>query len=167
MSDYANYTFSLGDTPKRHYKGQRLRPKDGFSLGLKVSKELCTVLASSGSSIESLGGNKDSDNKDSDNKDSDNKNIGVIVNALSKINPDVFLGFVDMVLSSTIIEASSDGGDNANLVSERAINDWFGRYPEDYLMFTGYVLWENVSPFLPKPFQEVVKNLEVDLKKTL
>lgn len=160
MSDYANYTFSLGDTPKRHYKGQRLRPKDAFSLGLKVSKELCTVLSASGSSLESLGGKEGSE-------DSDNKNIGIMVNALSKINPDVYLGFVDTVISSTIIEASSDGGDNANLVSERAINDWFGRYPEDYLMFTGYILWENVSPFLPKPFQEVVKNLDIDLKKTL
>ena len=147
MGKYSEYIFSLGDSPKRHYKGKRLRPVEAFKLGMKVSKELCSVLSASGSSIDELG--TEEKGKEENNSPSA---MSTIVKAIAQINPDIYIGFVDSILKSTIIEASADGGENRNLVSEKAINEWFELYPEDYLMFTAQVLWQNVSPFLPKAF---------------
>lgn len=154
MSTYGKYIFTIGD---RTYKGDRLRVIEGFEFGAKVVKELSKVLAASKKDI-----NLESIKTD----EAGTAALGFLLQCLSEIDVDVYMGFFKSLLSKTIIEASAPGEQGVKYICrDTELNDWFTKYPSDLPKFSFKVILENTTPFLPEESLGVMKAFMDALKQ--
>jgi hypothetical protein len=154
MSTHGKYIFTIGD---RTYKGDRLPIIEGFEFGAKVVKELSKILASSKKDI-----NLESIKTD----EAGTAALGFLLQCLSEVDVDVYMGFFKTVLRKTIIEATAPGEQGIKYICRDAeLNDWFSKYPSDLPTFSFKIILENVTPFLPEEGLQVMKTFTEGITK--
>jgi hypothetical protein len=148
MSSYGEYIFTLGENNERTYKGSRLRVVEGLRFFGKVSTELAKVIAAPSKDINLEGLQAPG---------SDTKMLSFLLNCLSSIDSDMYMDFLKVITSKTVISARSGTDQVKYLTTENEINDWFTQYPSDLLPFSFKAIFENVAPFLPEKRQKAVR----------
>lgn len=154
MATYGQYIFTIGD---RTYKGGRLKVIEGFEFGAKVVKELSKVLAAS---------KKDINLENIKTDEAGTAALGFLLQCLSEIDVDVYMGFFKTLLSKTIIEASTPSESGVKYICREAeLNEWFSKFPSDLPKFSFKVILENTTPFLPEEGVKVMRTFTDELTK--
>ena len=148
------YHFTLGhDTEEtRIYGGTLLTPMRGFKLGLKVAKLVSEIIGKLeiDFSLEEL-----ISESAFDNKEALSKLLKLLCDGFKYFDDDEYMELVEEVVTKSSIYAKVDGEKDVSLNNINDLNKWFERFPQDFLIFTAHILWQNASPFLPRDLLEI------------
>lgn len=146
---YGEYIFTLGTENERTYKGGRLRILEGMEFAARVVKELAKVLSAP---------NKDFNLESIQSDGQGTKALSFLLQCLSEVDSDAYMGFFKTLLAKTIVEARAPSEQGIKYICREAeLNDWFTKFPSDLFPFSFKVIMENVTPFLPEEGQKVIK----------
>lgn len=164
MSDeYKSYTFTVGSSPERTYKGGRINPREGIELGL----DLADLIAGVFKDIDKLPTPIDPENivdisdigsvKELTGHYKAEDMISFVTKCYVKMDKKKYFKLFDYILANTIIYVRKDTDKNSTILkaNSKEFNDWFSEFPRDLAYFTAAVLVENAAPFLPERYDKI------------
>jgi hypothetical protein len=147
--DYRSYTFSLGESPKRNYKGMRTSVSKGAPFAFEIINKWKTTAIAFATDIyqqQALSQGEMSEEQKS------KLELEFILKICVEIDLEEVMSQGSKILGdqSTPIIASEDNSPKSFVLSnEKQFDDWFEAHPEDLMQVYGYAIWNNVKPFIP------------------
>lgn len=147
-----HFILGKGQPLPRVYAGTLLTPMRGFKLGMKVAKLISNIISKVEVDFKLIDLIKDTTTDGELTKVAFDKVLHLLFDGLKYFDDDVYMSLVEEVITKSSVHARVDQGVEENINTINDLDRWFGKYPQDLLIFTARVLWENSSPFLPKEF---------------
>lgn len=145
--DYRSYTFTLGESPKRNYKGIRAPVSQGKVFAFDaLDKYLPIVL----SIIKECNLQNDGSRLDG---------MQLVIEAAKHVKLSELMQQGDKILSNQatgIVACEDNSPKSFALSNQKQFDEWFEMHPGDIMEVYAYAIWKTVEPFTSS-FMETIK----------
>lgn len=147
--DYRSYTFSLGESPKRNYKGMRASISSGAPFAFEIiNKWKTTAIAF----VTQIYQQQALAQGEMGEEQKDELELQFILKICMEIDIEEVMTQGKKLLcnqSTQIIASEANSPKSFVLSNEKQFDEWFEAHPGDLMQVYGYAIWNNVKPFIP------------------
>ena len=146
--DYRTYTFTLGESPERIYKGVRAPVSQGSKFAFEVINKWKMIVISFVADAQHQQKMQDGEMTE---KQRSSLELQFILKLCAETDLEEIMAQGTKIVESQttqIIATESNSPKSFALSNKNQFDDWFEKYPQDLMQVYGYAIWNNVKPFI-------------------